>query len=95
MYGNFVRVSLSHGKRNFSTTNKLNVRVAIAGAAGGIGQPLSLLMKLSPMVTELHLYDVQHTMGVAADLSHMETPAKVKGFNGKETAKDAFKGKNI
>ena len=33
-------------------------KVAVVGAAGGIGQPLSLLLKLSPFVTELSLYDV-------------------------------------
>lgn len=29
------------------------------GAAGGIGQPLSLLLKLNPRVTELALYDIR------------------------------------
>lgn len=57
-----------------------NVKVAVAGASGGIGQPLSLLLKQSPLVTELSLYDIVHTVGVAADLSHIETPAKVKGY---------------
>lgn len=38
-------------------------------------QPLSLLLKLSPLVTELSLYDVVNTPGVAADLSHISTPA--------------------
>lgn len=33
-------------------------KVAVVGAAGGIGQPLSLLLKLSPFVTELSLFDV-------------------------------------
>ena len=34
-------------------------KVTILGAAGGIGQPLSLLMKLNPRVTELALYDIR------------------------------------
>ncbi|KAL0377956.1 UNVERIFIED_CONTAM: Malate dehydrogenase, glyoxysomal [Sesamum radiatum] len=33
-------------------------KVAILGAAGGIGQPLALLMKMNPLVSVLHLYDV-------------------------------------
>ncbi len=33
--------------------------MAVLGAAGGIGQPLSLLMKLNPRVTELGLYDIK------------------------------------
>ncbi|KAJ9097251.1 hypothetical protein QFC21_004920 [Naganishia friedmannii] len=56
------------------------VKVVVAGAAGGIGQPLSLLMKLNPLVTELSLYDVVNAVGVAADLSHIPTPAQVTGF---------------
>jgi malate dehydrogenase len=31
----------------------------VLGAAGGIGQPLSLLLKLNPRVTELALYDIR------------------------------------
>lgn len=46
----------------------------MAGGAGGIGQPLSLLLKNSPLVTELAVYDVAHAPGVAADLSHIPTP---------------------
>lgn len=59
-------------------------RVAVAGASGGIGQPLSLLLKQSPLVSELSLYDIVHAPGVAADLSHIETKAKVTGYNGNE-----------
>ena len=38
-------------------------KVAILGGAGGIGQPLSLLMKLNPRVTELAIYDVKGAPG--------------------------------
>lgn len=54
------------------------------GASGGIGQPLSMLLKNSPLVTQLSLYDIVHTPGVAADLSHIESPAKVTGYVGPE-----------
>lgn len=57
-------------------------KVAVLGAAGGIGQPLSLLLKGSPLIGELSLYDVMNTPGVAADLSHISTGAKVKGYLG-------------
>ncbi|KAI0747792.1 malate dehydrogenase [Daedaleopsis nitida] len=53
------------------------VKAVVLGAAGGIGQPLSLLLKLNPAITELSLYDIVNTPGVAADLSHIATPAKV------------------
>lgn len=41
------------------------VKVAVVGAAGGIGQPLSLLMKLNPLVDELNLFDVVNAPGVS------------------------------
>jgi len=57
------------------------VKVAILGASGGIGQPLSLLCKLNPQIDELSLYDLVNTPGVAADLSHIPSHAKVFGIN--------------
>ncbi|RDW89325.1 malate dehydrogenase-1 [Coleophoma cylindrospora] len=70
------------------------VKAVVAGAAGGIGQPLSLLLKTCPLITELALYDVVNSLGVAADLSHISTPAKVTGYlppddGGKKAMKDA------
>ncbi|KAF2107509.1 malate dehydrogenase-like protein [Lophiotrema nucula] len=56
------------------------VKALVAGASGGIGQPLSLLLKGSPLIDELALYDVVNTPGVAADLSHISSPAKVTGY---------------
>ncbi|EIN05922.1 NAD-malate dehydrogenase [Punctularia strigosozonata HHB-11173 SS5] len=55
-------------------------KAVVLGAAGGIGQPLALLLKANPLVTELGLYDIVNTPGVAADLSHISTPAKVEGY---------------
>jgi len=55
-------------------------KVAVLGAGGGIGQPLSLLLKQNPLVSHLTLYDVRGSPGVAADVSHVNTPAKVEGF---------------
>lgn len=71
------------------------MKVAVAGASGGIGQPLSLLLKQSPLVTELSLYDVVNTPGVAADLSHIESPAKVCGYVGAENVPKAFEGADV
>ena len=66
-------------------------KVAVAGAAGGIGQPLSLLLKLDPRVTELSLFDVVRTPGVSADISHVCTPAKTTGYTGDAEAGAALK----
>lgn len=65
------------------------------GASGGIGQPLSLLLKQSPLVDHLSLYDIQHTKGVAADLSHIETKCKVQGFVGTDQLHDSLVGANV
>jgi malate dehydrogenase len=40
------------------TSLRSNIKVAVLGGAGGIGQPLSLLVKLNPRVTELAIYDI-------------------------------------
>ncbi|KXN85924.1 Malate dehydrogenase, cytoplasmic [Leucoagaricus sp. SymC.cos] len=56
------------------------VKAVVLGAAGGIGQPLALLLKSNPHIDELGLYDIVNTPGVAADLSHISTPAKVEGY---------------
>jgi malate dehydrogenase len=51
----------------------MSTKVAVLGAGGGIGQPLSMLLKLSPHIDELACYDIVGTPGVAADLSHVRT----------------------
>jgi len=59
-------------------------KVCVVGGAGGIGQPLSLLMAMDPNVSELCVYDLTLAMvpaeGVAADLSHLNHKATVKGY---------------
>ncbi|CAF1040536.1 unnamed protein product [Rotaria sp. Silwood1] len=70
-------------------------KVAVLGASGGIGQPLSLLLKLSPMISDLSLYDIQHTKGVGADISHIETQVKVKAYVGKDELADALEGMDL
>jgi malate dehydrogenase len=42
---------------------KQSSKVTVLGAAGGIGQPLSLLLKLNPRVTKLSLYDIRLAPG--------------------------------
>lgn len=52
---------------------------------------MSLLLKMSPNVGDLALYDVVNVPGVAADLSHICTKGKVKGY-GKDEVAEALKG---
>ncbi|KAL3583430.1 hypothetical protein D5086_014491 [Populus alba] len=70
-------------------------KVAILGAAGGIGQPLAMLMKMNPLVSLLHLYDVVNAHGVTADISHMDTSAVVRGFLGQQQLEDALIGMDL
>ncbi|KAG7747268.1 hypothetical protein KL912_003292 [Ogataea haglerorum] len=53
------------------------VKVTVCGAAGGIGQPLSLMLKMNPYINELSLYDVVNVPGVGTDLSHIDTDTKI------------------
>jgi len=72
------------------------VKAVVLGASGGIGQPLSLLCKASPLIDELALYDVVNTPGVAADLSHISSIAKITGYLPKDDGlKHALTGADI
>ncbi len=72
------------------------MKVAVLGAAGGIGQALALLLKTQlPSGSELSLYDIAPvTPGVAVDLSHIPTAVNIKGFSG-EDARPALQGADI
>ena len=71
--------TLRPATRSLHSTTPPNAKVAVLGAAGGIGQPLSLLCKLSPEVDELSCYDIVGTPGVAADLSHIPSKSGTLG----------------
>lgn len=80
-----------------------DVKIAVIGAAGGIGQSLSLLLK-TQLTRELPnhrhallaLYDVNDdaVRGVAADLSHIDTGVTVIGYE-KEKIGEALEGADI
>jgi len=81
--------------RLFSSTTTPDRKVCILGAAGGIGQPLGLLMKMSPAVTDLALFDIRGAPGVAADIGHINHKAKVTGYQGDEELAAALKGSDL
>jgi len=59
------------------------MKVTVCGAAGGIGQPLSLLLKMQlPAGSVLSLYDVINSPGVGEDISHINTPVTVETYLG-------------
>jgi malate dehydrogenase len=77
----FLRLSTSrvYNCRHASTKSG-GIKVALLGASGGIGQPL---------------YDIVGTPGVAADLSHIDTKAKVTAFTGSGELHRALEGADI
>ncbi|CAL4901701.1 unnamed protein product [Urochloa decumbens] len=86
---------LRRGRRGYSSSATPERKVAILGAAGGIGQPLALLMKINPLVSSLSLFDIAGTPGVAADVSHINSPALVKGFMGDDQLGEALEGSDV
>jgi len=81
--------------RSLQTSAQSQYQVTVLGAAGGIGQPLSLLLKLRSRVTKLNLYDLAHTKGVASDISHIDTATKVEGFVGADELAAALTGSDV
>jgi malate dehydrogenase len=73
-----------------------NMKVTVIGAAGGIGQALSLLLKNGlPAGSELALFDLAPvTPGVAVDLSHIPTDVKITGFS-KDDLSQALTGADV
>ncbi|OQN98093.1 Malate dehydrogenase, mitochondrial [Cryoendolithus antarcticus] len=84
-------------RRAFSASASHATKVAVLGAGGGIGQPLSLLLKLNPRVTELSLFDIRGAPGVAADVSHVNTKSTVTGYEPEKNGgiEAALKGAEI
>ncbi|KAK5979652.1 hypothetical protein GCK32_009791 [Trichostrongylus colubriformis] len=76
-----LAVAVSNGLRSIRHSSS-QPKVALLGASGGIGQPLGLLLKQDNLVKHLALYDIVGTPGVAADLSHIDTNAKVTAHTG-------------
>jgi len=74
------RALATPSSRLFSSSAARQTKVAVLGAGGGIGQPLSLLLKSDPLVTSLSLYDIRGAPGVAADVSHVDTGSEVAGY---------------
>jgi len=92
-------------RRDFSGGVKAQFKVTVCGGAGGIGQPLSMLMAMNPAVKELSVQDVTMAAvpasGVAADLDHLELPSKVTGYAvdpsipAKDQLKDCLTGSHL
>lgn len=54
-----------------------------------------MLLKQCPLINELALYDVVNTLGISADVGHINTPAIVNGYNGKDSLHEALHKSDI
>lgn len=74
-------------------------KVSVLGASGGIGQPLSLLLKLNPRIGHLALYDISKAAtpakGVAADVADVNTYARISGHAGDDELPAALEGSDV
>jgi len=72
--------------RQFHASKRNNkYKATVIGAAGGIGQSLSLLLKYNPLISDLTLFDIAPmTPGVAADIGHINTSGTATGYAGAE-----------
>jgi len=50
---------------------------------------------MSPLVSDLHLYDIANVKGVATDISHCNTPSKVLDFTGASELANCLKGVDV
>merc|ERR1711934_1088474 len=92
--------------RSFHASSVVNTKVCVVGGGGGIGQPLAMLLSMNPQVSHVSVFVLIGAPGVAADLSHINSPAKVTGHgmnltqfkgdgdgNGKIEDQDAYQAK--
>lgn len=61
------------------------LQVTLCGAGSPLGESMALLLKQSPMIKCLDLYEEKHNLsGQIIDLFAIETSCKVRGFVGPE-----------
>lgn len=82
-------------KRNYAIYNKDNFKITLIGGAGSIGQSIAMILKLSPLISDINLYDIRPADGIALDISHICSTSKVNSFNGIEKLDEALNGCDI
>lgn len=74
------KIPFGNSIRNYASGNRM--KISILGAAGKMGQPLSLMLKQSPLVDELALQDISGTCALGFELGHIDTRCKVYAYTG-------------
>ncbi|BES92214.1 Malate dehydrogenase [Nesidiocoris tenuis] len=71
------------------------LKIAVMGAMGKIGQPLSLLLKQSPWFDEIAVHDTANPKGLALELNHVDTKSVVTSHEGEKGHATALKNADI
>lgn len=80
--------TFKHGKRR----ERKQVSVTVLGARSYMGKMLSLMLKQSPLIHELHLYSPNSSAcGIGLDLAQIDTNTKVKAYFGSELLIDSLR----
>jgi len=93
-----LRNTTNYGRQFHASRTRQSYNACVIGAAGGIGQPLSMLLKYNPLVNKLSLFDIAPvTPGVATDISHINTSGgdPCTGYAGTENMATALEDANI
>lgn len=79
--------------RTYTESNIL--KVTIIGAAGHVGRSVCLLLKQSPLIDELCMYDIVNTVRFAKELAHVDTRCRVSAYTGTEHIKKALRNSKV
>lgn len=77
------------------SVSKRYLKVAVLGAGGKTGKPLSLMLKQCSYVDELALYDKEPTDGLVAELEQLDTVSVVTSKRGPTALHNTLKGSDI
>ncbi|XP_030745579.1 malate dehydrogenase, mitochondrial-like [Sitophilus oryzae] len=82
--------------RRCCTSPKNGFTVTVLDGCHKVGRHTALILKQSPLISELRLHDIDSTICfVAEDLSHIDTRTKVKSFCGQSVLKNAVADADI
>ncbi|KAK9890925.1 hypothetical protein WA026_012266 [Henosepilachna vigintioctopunctata] len=77
-----ISLLFTHSKKSFGHSHQY-VKVTLLGGMGNTGQHLAMLLKQSPLIDELCIYDVRSCRGFVHELNHIDTRCRVSGHCGK------------
>nr|CAD7202507.1 unnamed protein product [Timema douglasi] len=90
-YSNYVPKSAGGRHLKSFKGRKRRIKVTIIGAGGRFGQTAALLLKQSPRVDVLAMYDNSDiNCGTALDLAHVDTKCRVMAYCGEDQFDDAM-----